>query len=393
MDRRLDPRSIVTPYAFSVHPDLLGVPLATPWQRLGAILLDLVVIGLISRVGWETLGFLTTGLLLWLAIRKPVRDTLGKVFRVAVGCLGVSVLGITILVIVVVQFKEPLIQMAEGVIAEMGEEGDPVEGEAGGGARETGAEAPEAEFGIREGVAAFGEILALGQASTEEEAVEAAETLARAGLAAGLSAQEIRSSIEGFIPDDAPWAERRGRIAEEALAPLLPALPPAPSPSEGDSAPPPEGVPAWTADPEVADSIAALEGRIRGLEAEVHVSEEALAGTRQQLAQTEDRGVFDWLWSLIDDLGLGFGWAALYMTITHAPGLRMGGPIHDHHPRGVAGNQRGEEGVRDQSGHDRQATAQLVAVVRAGWWVCRRVRHGHAGFRTNILGPQPSGHP
>ena len=95
MDRRFDPRTIVTPYAFAVHPDLLGRPLATPWQRLGAILVDLVIIGFISQVGVAPLAIASTVLLFWLALRKPGRDVLGKVFRIAVGCLGFLVLTAT----------------------------------------------------------------------------------------------------------------------------------------------------------------------------------------------------------------------------------------------------------------------------------------------------------
>ena len=98
MDRRFDPRSIVTPYAFAVHPDLLGMPLATPWQRLGAILVDLIVIGVISLSGVVPLAVGSTALLFWLAFRKPGRDVFGKVFRIAVGCLGFLVLTVTLLV-------------------------------------------------------------------------------------------------------------------------------------------------------------------------------------------------------------------------------------------------------------------------------------------------------
>jgi len=83
MDRRLDPRSIVTPYAFSVHPDLLGRPLATPWQRLGAILVDLVIIGFISQIGLAPLAIGSAALLFWLAFRKPGKEVFGKVFRIA----------------------------------------------------------------------------------------------------------------------------------------------------------------------------------------------------------------------------------------------------------------------------------------------------------------------
>ena len=69
MDRRQDPRTIVTPYAFSVHPDLLGRPLATPWQRLGALAIDGVVIIGLGRLGGITLAIASALLLFWLAIR------------------------------------------------------------------------------------------------------------------------------------------------------------------------------------------------------------------------------------------------------------------------------------------------------------------------------------
>lgn len=42
-----DPRDIVTEYAFRVDRDLLGVPLASPLRRIGGILVDLAVLGLI----------------------------------------------------------------------------------------------------------------------------------------------------------------------------------------------------------------------------------------------------------------------------------------------------------------------------------------------------------
>lgn len=42
-----DPRDIVTEYAFRVDRELLGVPLASPFRRLGAMLVDLVVLGLL----------------------------------------------------------------------------------------------------------------------------------------------------------------------------------------------------------------------------------------------------------------------------------------------------------------------------------------------------------
>lgn len=47
MPNRRDPKEIVTPHAFRVAPDLLGLPLATPWRRGVAMLVDLLLIGLL----------------------------------------------------------------------------------------------------------------------------------------------------------------------------------------------------------------------------------------------------------------------------------------------------------------------------------------------------------
>ena len=131
MDRRFDPRSIVTPYAFSVHPDLLGVPLATPGQRLGAILVDLVVIGFLSQVGGFPLAAASTVLLFWLAFKKPGRDAFGKLFRVSVGCLGFLVLIGTAIAVVAVRYAddfEEIVRQAEdaasGEVSAASEGGD-----------------------------------------------------------------------------------------------------------------------------------------------------------------------------------------------------------------------------------------------------------------------------
>ncbi|HVT36360.1 MAG TPA: RDD family protein [Nevskiaceae bacterium] len=43
-------RDIITPYAFHVHPQLLGLPLARPWQRGLAIALDGLAVAMLSEV-------------------------------------------------------------------------------------------------------------------------------------------------------------------------------------------------------------------------------------------------------------------------------------------------------------------------------------------------------
>jgi len=103
-----DPRSIVTPDALKVAPEMLGLPLATPGRRFWGMVIDLAVIGLLTAFvsGW---GFLVWGLIglvmLQLAFRSPggswSQGQLGRatawVFRGSAGCLGIFILFIVLL--------------------------------------------------------------------------------------------------------------------------------------------------------------------------------------------------------------------------------------------------------------------------------------------------------
>jgi uncharacterized RDD family membrane protein YckC len=104
-----DPRSIVTPDAFDVSKEMLGLPLAPPGRRAFAMGVDLFVIGLITAFvsGW---GFVVWGVIgfaiLQLAFRTPsgswTRGQLGKVtswaYRGSVGCLGLFILLMVVIV-------------------------------------------------------------------------------------------------------------------------------------------------------------------------------------------------------------------------------------------------------------------------------------------------------
>jgi len=262
MERRFDPRSIVTPYAFSVHPDLLGMPLATPWQRLGAILVDLVVIGLISLSGVVPLAVGSTALLFWLAFRKPGRDVFGKVFRIAVGCLGFLVLAVTVLVVLFVRY------------------GDEIEGIA----RQVGANL-QAETG----------------------AVPGAE----------LPQSQVRDLLGELLPEDAPWASDVEEMVDEALsrsaAPTVEGEEPSIAQEEAVTDEPSEVLSSAA-----MDSIDGLNRALQLAQEDQADAEAALRSTQRALEEEQNQEALSWLWGLIDDLGIGFGWAALYLTITHA---------------------------------------------------------------------------
>lgn len=112
-----DPRSIVTPDAFSVTPDLLGTPLAEPWRRLVALLLDLVFIGFLQLLGWRVLGGIAGLMLLRMATKRTDGATATRTQKFAVGCAGAMVFVVAIGVTTVMP---PLIRMItepEGEVA------------------------------------------------------------------------------------------------------------------------------------------------------------------------------------------------------------------------------------------------------------------------------------
>ncbi len=87
-----DPRSIVTPDAFSVVPELLGKPLATPGRRFAAMLVDLVLIGFLQLLGWRVLGGLLGLALFRFATRRSDGTPSTRARRLGIGCAGALVL-------------------------------------------------------------------------------------------------------------------------------------------------------------------------------------------------------------------------------------------------------------------------------------------------------------
>lgn len=94
-----DPKSIITPDAFSVAPSLLGIPLARPWRRLSALILDVIIVGLITALTsgfWFILGAVITVFLLARARKGGPEDRRSAGIRVFLGCAGLTVLMITV---------------------------------------------------------------------------------------------------------------------------------------------------------------------------------------------------------------------------------------------------------------------------------------------------------
>jgi hypothetical protein len=298
-----DPRTIITPDAFSVHPDLVGIPLAQHPRRVMAILVDLVLIALLTNAGGIVLGFLFFLFFLRMATRKKGtgQAPLAGAFRVVVGCMGAFILFVTVVVFLGLWAFRPWAEPPDGSRR----------------AETRGA----VVTGFSQAMEWWGEGLAYRTAATEGEAREAALPLAERlrVLEPALTDEDIRDLLRETAPSGAPWRDRiagwsldRDALSEDPPADLEIA------PAEEGS----EEVQEAAAEERTEDA-AAPDPRLVELEAELarerrlrERAESRLERTRADLTEAREvRGVRAYLSRFAEDLGLGFGWGALYFSV------------------------------------------------------------------------------
>lgn len=332
-----DPRDLVTPEAFEVSPELLGLPLASPRRRLAAILLDLVFIGIITVV---TRSFaLVLGLVLAVAlVRASTRRTQirGVVFdrarRFAIGCLGVAVGLLTLTVWAAVTFQDDLEQLVdEDFLQELGERGISVELEDDGGVTVT----PPTDSAEPRGGPLRDELVE----SRDAQAVLAGVSLYSTQEALQAYTELLRSGADDPM-DRELLAALEARIVRDLAADTLRAL---------------------------ETRVSVLEQESRSARAAMQGLEDAAAAVEDAAAEVEDAGsggLLSRLRGLLDDLGFGFGWAALYTTVLLAA---------------TNGQTLGKRllGIRVMRLDGRPIT----------WWVAFERAGGYAaGFATGLLG-------
>ena len=355
-----DPRSIVTPDAFEVSEELLGMPLARPARRLAAMAVDLVVIGIITLVTNSfalILGVVAAALFIRQSFKRTeVRGSVfGRAMRLSLGCLGLAIGVVTLLVWVAVRSGPEL--------ADLGSvPGVEVRGPDG---------APSGTAGLGELAGLLGGGVGLVTAEDADEAREAMETLVRRGRAVGTTDDDIREAVLELAPDDAPWREEVPALLDEVMAEV-----PEEAAEEGartgaEAGEPGEAPPAVAGEPDAAapspqpvsalslpaaleeyallveaegrgaldeagtarreelrrvlvaqvaaDTVEALENEIAQLERIAESRQEAVVELTRALESLEEEaeggGLFGWLRELVDELGFGFGWATLYMTV------------------------------------------------------------------------------
>jgi hypothetical protein len=302
----VDPRSIITPDAFSVAPHLLGLPLATPRRRLAAMAVDLVVVAFLVNVGGAVLFGLA---LAWVFFRVAARRGPRVVPRPV--RVGAAVLGALVLFGAGSALWDEVADRMRGE-AKSDAEGNREAARALQVASSVVGTDGQAGKALRVGA----ELIALRVSETEKEAFTHASAYAAGMKAVGRPDAEIRQELAEAAADtdaDAVKAAVRRVLAGEGGAVAAPPSPDslarayAAALEAGDTAasralrPQLLGVLA-------ADTLGALRAEMAGLRAENERLDDALVEERETI------GILGWLGKVADELGLGFGWTGLYFT-------------------------------------------------------------------------------
>lgn len=326
-----DPRDIVTERAFQVNPALLGRPLASPRRRLAAILVDLTLVGVIVLFK-EISGSLFALAVAWIMWRVADPDVdvylkqrwlrrLLKVSAVITFLVGVTTFLSTVVPAVIPGGGSSASSDTSGAPAAVG----PLPSEM---VETVNRELPG--IGLRDVAGLTTNLIRLSNASTLEVAHRTARGASLALHRTGLEREEIEEAIretaeeaaEGTAWEDSVDVVVRGAMARVDSARTQQSM-------EADS----------LLDELVAAAVANDTARVQALRPQVidAASETNTQLLLDRLETLEDRlddrreppGIVAILRQIMDDLGLGAIWLALYFTAFlhlwqgHTPGKRL----------------------------------------------------------------------
>lgn len=274
----VDPRSIITPDNFGVAPDLLGLPLAGPWRRASAMAIDGFAIALLTQAGGVFLGIIAAGAL-WRA--SSPRGAEGMIRRGARTTLRLSA-ALVIFVVIANSF--------DGLFNVFNNDDDDDDAEP---ARVVATTTPVDEDSSSNSVsldlsfadlAAAPAFISLLSASDSATASRAADDVAEWLDSKNYTAAQEQQFVRGIL-DEVDNAEARAALRARF------------------------GVAADTATgaPD-REAVLALQREIE----ELRESNEELRAEAERAS--ERGGILAFFRSIADDLGLGFGWSAVYFT-------------------------------------------------------------------------------
>ena len=210
-----DPKTIVTPDAFSVHPSLLGTPLASPSRRGVALVIDVFLVILITALTsgfWFILGVVAAAFFLTRAKKEGKNDRRSNLLRYSLGCMGVMALSVTAVVFFGIRFVNQRPDDFGSFFS--------IEGETPGapGAFVVGAPSESAVDRLRTLFGGFQEGALLTSTDDPDEAVALAVSVGRR-LQALEPDEDVVDLLEDLIPDQVGGVDGR-EILDRALVQL-----------------------------------------------------------------------------------------------------------------------------------------------------------------------------
>jgi hypothetical protein len=269
-------KRIITPEHFKVAPEVLGLPLASPSRRAFAMVIDLIMIALLVKVGGAFLGFVAA-FLLFRASKANQREGF---FRMSVR-MGLRLIAAVILFAVSMT--------AWNKINDRVKRDDEAEVETAG-AVDPGANSDlNLNIPARQLPALAGALFSIRQADDSSEVEASVEQVLKVAREAGASPSQIheaRTDLVEMLGDDADSSAIRA--VDSAIAAVAVARPHA-----TDS---------------VAVTIASLEREVEGYRAKNEKLQKDLEEAKKS------HGIRYFMASAADDLGVGFGWSAVFFT-------------------------------------------------------------------------------
>src|SRR5262245_31332315 len=320
MTEAVKPRSIITPDSFSVAPELLGRPLARPMRRALAMLIDVTLISILIKLGWAAFfGLILAFLLLRRSATQaadPARARRGKPTRVAAAML---------LFLVGLSAWNTVSSRLRGARANSDED------ESASSASNTTFGDTDVDLSLSQ-VAAIGKLsIGLGRQHDPTKARRQADSLVSILKSATRSPddlEDLRQEAHKLYHTNENVVVRAA--LDSAFGPL-----PTANVHHNDSlaaayASALQAGQSARADA-LADSLAqAVAGpRLRALRQELNDQSNKSDRLEEQVAALQRSPLRNAMSGIIDDLGLGFGWMAVYFTSFLAlmrgqtPGKRM----------------------------------------------------------------------
>lgn len=293
----VDPRTIITPDAFQVAPELLGLSLARPWRRLFAILIDLALVALLANARSVFFAIALGVFVFWLAVRPRKKSerpsVVRRMARGTLGCMGGMTLTGVALAVWFTMSVDPDATLFE-------------------------------TQGVPVSLSDLGDLATVASGDDSADVSEAAERIVERLIAEGADPQEVRAAlgdvtgltpaaqdgINRFLESQEPSAQTAVPDTLD-LETLLAAY--SRARADGDSA----GIGAYGAALGMSlasDELEERQGTIAGLEARNTLLDSQLDQSQADLEAERNKGILQRVLGALDELGLGLGWSGLYFT-------------------------------------------------------------------------------